>query len=95
MENFQEIKNTSRTDNNSIAGKILLGVSGCAAVGLSILCLPFLTPAFRKITLPYIPATDNQLRNILSVLPKNASKNRLLDLGSGDGRIVIECGKVN
>lgn len=90
MENSIQPKKESST-----AGKILVGVCGCAAVGISILCFPFISPAFRRFTLPYIPATDNQLKNILSMLPKNnAGRNRLLDIGSGDGRIVIATAQV-
>lgn len=48
--------------------------------------VPFTFPAFRKICLPYVPATDAQVKNILRCL-KNRRGN-MIDLGSGDGRIV-------
>lgn len=58
-------------------------------IHFSVICGPFVAPAFRKYCLPYVPATTTQLENILSVL-KNSNKNgRLLDIGSGDGRIVV------
>lgn len=47
-----------------------------------------MAPAFRKYCLPYVPATTKQMQNVFSCLPKQ--KGRLLDIGSGDGRIVIE-----
>lgn len=53
--------------------------------------MPFVAPAFRKYCLPYVPATDTQIENILRLIngkSKNGT-NRLLDIGSGDGRIVI------
>lgn len=61
---------------------------GGAAIGLSFICAPFVTPAFRKYCLPYVPATNNQLNNVLKLLQANSSE-KLLDIGSGDGRIVI------
>lgn len=62
--------------------------AGGAAIGLSFICAPFVAPAFRKYCLPYVPATDNQLKNVVRFLKSN-SNGRLLDIGSGDGRIVI------
>ncbi|KAI3382883.1 hypothetical protein SNEBB_003567 [Seison nebaliae] len=76
---------------NSIIGKVILGVTGVGAVGLTVVAFPFVTPAFRRIALPYLPATDNQLKNITSALKKiEVSKQRLrvVDVGSGDGRVV-------
>lgn len=94
MEGLIENSNQPKKEFGMV-GKILVGVCGCTAVGISILCFPFISPAFRRFTLPFIPATDNQLKNILSMLPKNkAGQNRLLDIGSGDGRIVIATAKV-
>ncbi|XP_017781383.1 PREDICTED: protein FAM173B [Nicrophorus vespilloides] len=69
-------------------GKILIGISGGVAIGLSLICAPFVSPALRKFCLPYIPATDVQIKNVLTALGKREGK--LLDLGSGDGRIVFE-----
>lgn len=48
-----------------------------------------MAPAFRKYCLPYVPATTTQLENILSILKYSDKNGRLLDIGSGDGRIVI------
>lgn len=56
-------------------------------MGLTIICAPFISPALRKYCLPYIPATNQQLENILNAL--RGRKGTVLDLGSGDGRIVI------
>lgn len=60
---------------------------GGIAVGLSIICVPFVSPALRKYCLPYIPATNSQIENVFKAL--NGRKGKLVDLGSGDGRIVI------
>lgn len=94
MENFTENQNDLKKPSNNYVGKILIGTSAAIAVGITVVCFPFVSPALRKFTLPFIPATDSQLRNIMKVLPKNPqSKVMVLDIGSGDGRIVIEAAK--
>jgi hypothetical protein len=73
----------------------LIGVTvfGGASFALLSICLPFIVPAFRRIVLPFIPATDSQINNILKAV-KNSKQSTvgkaltLIDLGSGDGRIV-------
>ncbi|KAH8340646.1 hypothetical protein KR059_003369 [Drosophila kikkawai] len=72
----------------STGGKILIAATGGVGIGLSIVCASFVAPAFRRICLPYVPATTEQIQNVLSFLPKNAG-GKLLDIGSGDGRIVV------
>lgn len=62
---------------------------GGIAVGLTIICVPFVSPALRKYCLPYIPATDAQVENVFKALGGKGKKGKLVDLGSGDGRIVI------
>lgn len=94
MENLIENPSEATKAPKSFIGKVLIGTSAAVAVGISVICFPFVSPALRKFTLPYIPATDNQLKNILKVLPKNPKQSvRVLDIGSGDGRIVIEAAK--
>lgn len=60
---------------------------GGVALGLTVVCAPFISPALRKFCLPFIPATKTQIENILTAL--KGCKGRLLDIGSGDGRIVL------
>ncbi|KAI8046781.1 ATP synthase subunit C lysine N-methyltransferase [Drosophila gunungcola] len=72
----------------STGGKILIAATGGVAIGLSVVCASFVAPAFRRICLPYVPATSEQIQNVLSFLPKTAG-GKLLDIGSGDGRIVV------
>lgn len=62
-------------------------------MGLSVICVPFVSPALRKFCLPYIPATKQQINNIFKAL--ECQKGTLLDIGSGDGRIVLEAAKRN
>jgi len=69
---------------------------GATALGLTAISLPFVTPAFRRVCIPYVPATDAQIQNILKLLdnyrkfsqPALADGSKLIDLGSGDGRVV-------
>ena len=56
------------------------------AVGMIGLALPFILPAFRKICLPYVPATPEQIKAVLSLL--KGGSGPVVDLGSGDGRLV-------
>lgn len=72
----------------SKSAKLLILATGGLGVGLSVVCFSFVAPAFRRICLPYVPATTEQVSNVLQFLPRSNSK-RLLDIGSGDGRIVL------
>ncbi|XP_054718106.1 ATP synthase subunit C lysine N-methyltransferase-like [Uloborus diversus] len=73
-------------------GLVAVGAFGTAAVGLLVGCAPFVLPALRKICLPYVPATDNQIHNVLKILRKR--RGDVIDLGSGDGRIVLAAAKL-
>ncbi|EDW81645.1 uncharacterized protein Dwil_GK12186 [Drosophila willistoni] len=79
----------SKSSSISTGGKILIAATGGVALGLSVVCASFVAPAFRRICLPYVPATEEQIKNVLSFLPKNVKSGKLLDIGSGDGRIVV------
>ncbi|KAF4518928.1 hypothetical protein B566_EDAN006767 [Ephemera danica] len=90
--------NISGDKKMSRTGIVLVALSGGAAVALSAICLPFVTPAIRRVCLPYVPATHQQLENVTRALmlptvaaaaPRKLQTQRLLvDLGSGDGRVV-------
>ncbi|XP_030630463.1 ATP synthase subunit C lysine N-methyltransferase [Chanos chanos] len=73
-----------------------LGIIATCAVGGSLVALyavagPFIAPALRKICLPFVPATSAQVENVLKVLQTRSGS--LVDIGSGDGRIVIAAAK--
>ncbi|XP_053372862.1 ATP synthase subunit C lysine N-methyltransferase-like [Mercenaria mercenaria] len=70
---------------------VVAGVSGAVVVGVYSLTIPFVAPAFRRVCLPFVPATTNQVNNVMRAL--HGRKGTLLDIGSGDGRIVIEASK--
>ena len=76
---------------SSTIGKIALAATGALAVGLVAVTTPFITPALRKVCLPYVPATDKQIVNVLKMCRARVNAGttvKLADLGSGDGRVV-------
>ncbi|XP_023943881.2 ATP synthase subunit C lysine N-methyltransferase [Bicyclus anynana] len=83
---------TQNTSKLSQLGKVLIYTTGGLAVGVSIVCIPFVSPAFRKVCLPYVPATTDQLAGVTAAL--KGRSGRLLDVGSGDGRIVFTAAKL-
>ncbi|KAM6918248.1 ATP synthase subunit C lysine N-methyltransferase [Xenentodon cancila] len=72
-------------------GLVLTGVLGGSLVALYAVTAPFVAPALRKVCLPFVPATEAQVENVLKVL--RARSGTLADIGSGDGRIVIAAAK--
>ncbi|UJR09806.1 hypothetical protein I4U23_014032 [Adineta vaga] len=74
-------------------GRVLLGICGGIGFGKSycVSCTLFNTST-KTSALPYVPATREQLDNIFHLLKQYSNKQRrhLIDLGSGDGRIVFE-----
>lgn len=72
--------------SRSRLGLVVTGVLGGSLVALYAVAAPFVTPALRKVCLPFVPATSAQVENVLKVL--QARTGSLVDIGSGDGRIV-------
>lgn len=70
------------------AGAVILGVSGAFFVGIYSLTAPFLLPALRRVCLPFVPATSAQVKNVFTALAGRSGS--LIDIGSGDGRIVSQ-----
>ncbi|XP_033921278.1 ATP synthase subunit C lysine N-methyltransferase isoform X2 [Melopsittacus undulatus] len=64
---------------------VTAGVGG-TLVALYAVVTPFVTPALRKVCLPFVPATSTQIHNVLRMLENRSGS--LVDIGSGDGRIV-------
>ncbi|GAB5354493.1 hypothetical protein AAMO2058_000123300 [Amorphochlora amoebiformis] len=73
-------------------GKWVLGGCGLVVGGVMLGALPFMTVALRRHPLPYIPATDKQIKMVLRHC-QNRPGARLVDLGSGDGRVAIAAAK--
>ncbi|XP_034039756.1 ATP synthase subunit C lysine N-methyltransferase [Thalassophryne amazonica] len=72
-------------------GLVVTGLLGGSLLALYAVLVPFVTPALRKICLPFVPATTAQVENVLRVF--RARSGTLVDIGSGDGRIVIAAAK--
>uniref|UniRef100_A0A3B3XBK3 FATP synthase c subunit lysine N-methyltransferase n=1 Tax=Poecilia mexicana TaxID=48701 RepID=A0A3B3XBK3_9TELE len=77
--------------SRSRLGLVVTGVVGGSLVALYVVAAPFVAPALRRVCLPFVPATTAQVENVLRVLrPRTGT---LVDIGSGDGRIVIAAAK--
>jgi len=76
----------------SKTGVVLTVAVGGAAAALTALCVPFVTPAMRRACLPYVPATEQQVANVLAAI-KSSKGATLVDVGSGDGRVVLAAAK--
>uniref|UniRef100_A0A3P9IN01 FATP synthase c subunit lysine N-methyltransferase n=1 Tax=Oryzias latipes TaxID=8090 RepID=A0A3P9IN01_ORYLA len=75
----------------SRVGLVITGAIGGSLVALYAVAAPFVAPALRKVCLPFVPATTAQVQNVLQVLRRRSGT--LVDIGSGDGRIVIAAAK--
>lgn len=82
----QSTSEVKERQSRSRLGVIVTGVLGGSLVALYAVAAPFVTPALRKVCLPFVPATSAQVENVLTVL--RARSGTLVDIGSGDGRIV-------
>ncbi|XP_048466806.1 ATP synthase subunit C lysine N-methyltransferase isoform X2 [Rhincodon typus] len=72
-------------------GLALLGVVSGAGLALSLGAAPFVAPALRRVCLPFVPASPAQVETVLQML--KGRRGKLVDIGSGDGRIVIAAAK--
>ncbi|RWS28769.1 hypothetical protein B4U80_10339 [Leptotrombidium deliense] len=91
METFNESLAKKYDSKSRKLGLFLGGACATTAVSILCICFPFVSPAFRKICLPFVPATKQQVDNVFRGL--RSRKGKLVDLGSGDGRIVVEAAK--
>ncbi|KAK6182113.1 hypothetical protein SNE40_009871 [Patella caerulea] len=87
-------KNKTNNVNNpelTKRGLILLGTFGGLFAGIYAVATPFVSPALRRICLPFVPATPLQIQNVFTALTKQTGS--LIDIGSGDGRIVLDAAR--
>ena len=84
-----EISPPSTTKISKSAVLLSIGASG---LGFALIVGPFLMPAARKLTIPWMATPISVIRVALDKMPSKIPSNqrRLIDLGSGDGRFVIE-----
>ncbi|KAK0148548.1 Protein N-lysine methyltransferase FAM173B [Merluccius polli] len=73
------------------AGLLAAGLLGGSLVVLYAAAAPFVAPALRRVCLPFVPATPAQVDHVLRAL--RTRSGTLVDIGSGDGRIVIAAAK--
>ncbi|XP_006900227.1 PREDICTED: protein FAM173B [Elephantulus edwardii] len=83
---------SQETEKGRLWGLLLTGVVGGTLVAVYAVATPFVAPAFRRICLPFVPATPQQVDNVLRTLRGRCGP--LADVGSGDGRIVIAAAKM-
>uniref|UniRef100_A0A5F9D9D8 ATP synthase subunit C lysine N-methyltransferase n=2 Tax=Oryctolagus cuniculus TaxID=9986 RepID=A0A5F9D9D8_RABIT len=72
-------------------GLLLTGIVGGTLMAVYAVATPFVTPALRKVCLPFVPATTKQIENVVKMLQSRSGS--LVDIGSGDGRIVVAAAK--
>ncbi|EGD76579.1 hypothetical protein PTSG_12620 [Salpingoeca rosetta] len=74
-------------------GGVWAGVAvGSTVAALVAVLAPFIAPGLRSNSPPFIPTTAFHVKTIARICAQNNCR-RLLDLGSGDGRIPIEVAK--
>ncbi|CAL8103746.1 unnamed protein product [Calicophoron daubneyi] len=80
--------------SRSVRYGILLGCGLVVSSAVYVLS-SFIAPAFRRVCLPYVPATPAQLDRVTRLLTIARQEKRLqslgsvIDLGSGDGRVLL------
>ena len=98
MSDIADTINLNASENKKVTNKYGLFALGCitsVAGSLVAITFPFLLPAFRKVCLPYVPASPTQITNILNGFPKKVKLKPLAvaEVGSGDGRVAIAIAK--
>ncbi|CAN2390723.1 methyltransferase activity [Pristimantis euphronides] len=85
----------SVTKGKALGGWGLLQIAGCTGLAAYAVWALVLMPGFRKVPLklqvPYVPASAKQVENVMRLLKGRTGK--MADLGSGDGRIVLEAAR--
>ncbi|XP_056390550.1 adenine nucleotide translocase lysine N-methyltransferase isoform X1 [Hyla sarda] len=85
----------SELEGQRLGGWGLLQIAGGTGLAAYSVWALVLMPGFRKVPLklqvPYMPASAKQVENVMTLLKGRAGK--MADLGSGDGRIVLEAAR--
>jgi len=95
IDYFAASEENSPPKPKSTGGLVAFAAVTAITGGLVAVTVPFILPAFRRVCLPYVPATSKQVENVVKVLGKGrggASCN-VAEIGSGDGRIAFEVAK--
>ena len=71
-------------------GAKIAGLFGGFGLGITAVCVPFVAPGFKKVALPFIPATEYQMKNINLAIQRHCTeRDAFIDIGSGDGRVSL------
>ncbi|KAM4698680.1 adenine nucleotide translocase lysine N-methyltransferase [Rhinophrynus dorsalis] len=85
----------SELGGKRVGGWGLLQIAGATGLAAYSVWAFILMPGFRKVPLklqvPYMPASAKQVSNVMTLLKGRSGK--MVDLGSGDGRIVLEAAR--
>ena len=69
---------------------MISGLFGGTAIGILGVCVPFIAVTKKGASLPFIPATEWQMKNIESGITRHVTdRSNFIDIGSGDGRITL------
>lgn len=72
------------------AGLKIAGLFGGTAFGILGVCVPFIAVTKKGASLPFIPATEWQMKNIEHGITRHVTdRSNFIDIGSGDGRITL------
>ncbi|CAH2307815.1 N-lysine methyltransferase FAM173A [Pelobates cultripes] len=95
MEDNNAQEEVSPLAGQSVGGWGLLQIAGCTGLAAYSVWAFILMPGFRRVPLklqvPYMPASTKQVAHVMTLLKGRSGK--MVDLGSGDGRIVLEAAK--
>ncbi|NP_001086333.1 adenine nucleotide translocase lysine methyltransferase L homeolog [Xenopus laevis] len=95
MDEDAEQEGLSVLRGKPVGGWGLLQIAGGTGLAAYTVWALVLMPGFRRVPLklqvPYMPASSKQVSNVMTLLKGRSGK--MVDLGSGDGRIVLEAAK--
>ncbi|NXA52074.1 F173B methyltransferase, partial [Nothocercus julius] len=87
----QDAEDEDTSPRKSAWGLLVAGGLGASLLALHAVVTPFVMPALRRVCLPFVPATSAQIENVLQML--RGRRGSVVDIGSGDGRVVIAAAK--
>ncbi|XP_074867391.1 adenine nucleotide translocase lysine N-methyltransferase isoform X2 [Carettochelys insculpta] len=92
-ERLDELAAELQGKNQTVGGWGLMQLAAGSGLAAYAVWAGVLAPGFRRVPLrlqvPYLPSSTQQVENVMSLLKGRSGK--MVDLGSGDGRIVNLC----